>query len=74
MSLTKICMDCSSTRKSSNKARASSNYESAICHWRVCRSEGNKQDLDELSYQNKLISLIYPIFLTSRNKDMRPII
>jgi hypothetical protein len=31
MTLTKIFMDCSSTRKSSDKVRASSNSESAMC-------------------------------------------
>jgi hypothetical protein len=46
MTLTKIRMDCSSTRKNSDKVRASSNSERAIRHWRVCRSESNKQDLD----------------------------
>jgi hypothetical protein len=46
MTLTKIRMDCSSKRKSSEKVRASSNSESAMCHKRVCRSESNKQNLD----------------------------
>jgi hypothetical protein len=71
MTLSKSRMDCSSTRKSSDKVRTSSNSGSAMWHWRVCGSEDNKQDLNGLANQKKSISSIYPIFLTSRNKDMR---
>jgi hypothetical protein len=75
MTLTKIRMDgLLFDEEKFRRVPASQSSGSTTQYWRVCRSEGNKQDLDGLTNQNKSISSIYPIFLTSRSKDMRPTI
>jgi hypothetical protein len=68
MTLTKIRMDCFSTTKNSAKVRVSSNSGSAMFHWTVYRSEGNKQCLNGLTNQNKSISSIYLIFWRRETK------
>jgi hypothetical protein len=46
MTSSKICMDCSSTRKSSDKVQASRSSGSAIRHWRVCRRDAENRNLN----------------------------
>jgi hypothetical protein len=48
-------MNCYSMRKSSGKAKPSSNFGNATCQWTVRRGEGNKQSLAGSTNENKSI-------------------
>jgi hypothetical protein len=67
-------MNCSSMRKRSGKAEASSNFGNATCQWTVCRGEGNKQGLAGSTNENKSIWSIVFVFWIARNEDMMPTI
>jgi hypothetical protein len=75
MTLSRIRMDYSSIRKSSDKVRALWSYGNASRHSTVCRSAGKKkQSLYGSTNQNKSISSVFHIVLMLRNEDMPPII
>jgi hypothetical protein len=67
-------MSCSSMRKSSGKAEASSTFRNATCQWTVCRGKGNKRGLTRSTNENKSIWSIVFVFWIARNEDMRPTI
>jgi hypothetical protein len=73
MTSSKRRMDCSSMRKSSDKVAASWSFGSAIHLWKVSWDDGESQNLNGLTNQNKLIWPKFFVILTARNKDMKSI-